>query len=173
MNINGDNKNGSFKGTRAVKSGHRVMLIGLALSTAIFAFAHQSQAVLGGPAGSVESDRAVLKAAPGVTSSGNGYTVHEMTSSPSIVREYISPSGIIFAIAWNGLATPDLSQLLGAYASEYQKALQQTPRQRGARHLHVESQNIIVEKWGHMRALHGRAYVPALIPPGVSTDAIR
>jgi hypothetical protein len=173
MNMNGDIKDDSFTGPRTAKRGRRAMLIGLALSAAVFAFAHQSQATLGEPTGSIESDRAVLSAEPAVTSSGNGYTVREMSSPAVTVREYVSPSGIVFAVAWKGLTTPDLSQLLGSYADEYQKALQQTPRQKGARHLQVKSQNVIVERWGHMRALHGRAYVPALIPPGVSTDEIR
>ena len=32
---------------------------------------------------------------------------------------------------------------------------------------------VVVEKWGHMRNLQGRAYAPALLPPGVSSDEIR
>lgn len=148
------------------------MLLALAVF-AVLAFAHQSYATLGESAGSVESDRAVLSAEPAVTSSGGIYTVREMISSAAAVREYISRSGVVFAIAWNGLATPDLDQLLGAYADEYRKAREQTLRQKGARHLQVKSLNVTVEKWGHMRALHGRAYISALIPPGVSTDEIK
>ena len=89
------------------------------------------------------------------------------------MREYVSPSGVVFGIAWSGLVPPDLTQLLGSYAPEYQEALQQTPRQKGSRHLRVETPGVIVEKWGHMRNLQGRAYAPALIPPGVSVDEIK
>jgi len=31
----------------------------------------------------------------------------------------------------------------------------------------------VVETWGHMRAMRGRAYVPALVPAGVALDEIR
>lgn len=157
---------------RTANPGQRATLIVLAVF-AVLAFAHESYATLGESAGSVESDRAVLAAEPAVTSSGGIYTVREIISSSAAVREYISRSGVVFAIAWNGLATPDLDQLLGAYADEYRKAREQTPHQKGARHLQVKSQNVTFEKWGHMRALHGRAYISALIPPGVSTDEIK
>jgi len=102
-----------------------------------------------------------------------GYTVQEIESASVAIREYISPSGIVFGIAWNGLIHPDLTQLLGSYAKEYKKALQQTPRRLGQRHLQVKTSRVVVEKWGHMRNLQGRAYAPALIPPGVSANEIR
>ena len=135
--------------------------------------AGQVQATLGEFAASVESDRKALSA---VQSSGevrNGYTIQEVSSDSTVVREYVSSSGVVFGIAWNGLTHPDLNQLLGSYAAEYLEALQQTARKPGYRHLQVKTGRIVVEKWGHMRNLRGRAYVPALIPPGVSVDEIR
>ena len=171
--MNGDIKEDSFTVLRTAKPRRYAMLIGLVVSVAVFAFAHQSQATLGEHARSVESDRAVLSAETAVITPGDGYTVHEMASSAVALREYVTPSGVIFAVAWNGLSTPDLDQILGSYAGEYQAALQGSERQKGNRHLQVKSQNIKVERWGHMRALHGRAYIPALIPPGVSADVIK
>ncbi len=171
--MNGHIKEDNFTGLQAAKPGWRAMLIGLSLSAAVFASAHQSQAALGERAVSIESDRAVLSAEPAVITPGNGYTVHEMASSAVTLREYVTPSGVVFAVAWNGPSTPDLDQILGSYAGEYQEALQHSERQKGNRHLQVKSQNIRVERWGHMRALHGRAYVPALIPLGVSADVIK
>lgn len=99
--------------------------------------------------------------------------VREVTSDANIVREYISPSGIIFAFAWNGLSHPDLTSQLGSYAGEYQKALRQSPGQKGKRHSQVKGNRVIVEKWGHMRNMQGRAYIPSLIPTGVSIDEIK
>lgn len=150
-----------------------IILIGLVVSAMALVFAHQSYATLGETDRSVESDRAALSALPAVTTPGNGYTVYEMPSSTNTVREYITPSGAVFAVAWSGLLTPDLDQLLGSYAGEYQATLQQSKRQKGNRHLQVKSQNVTVERWGHMRALHGRAYISALVPSGVSTDVIK
>jgi hypothetical protein len=37
----------------------------------------------------------------------------------------------------------------------------------------LKANNVVVEKWGHMRNLQGRAYAPALMPQGVSVDEIR
>ena len=148
------------------------LLFFFGLSAAIFATAYRALAALGESTDSVKSDREALSAVRSAITVRNGYTVHEIESDSTTVREYISPSGIVFAIAWNGLVHPDLTHLLGSYASEYQRALKQTPRQPDRRRLRVKTDGLVVEKWGHMRNLQGRAYVPALIPLGVSVDEI-
>ncbi len=135
--------------------------------------AHHVWAALGGPASSVASDSKALAAVHRATTSQSGYTVQEIVSATSTIREYVSPDGIVFAVAWNGVSNPDLSQLLGTYAADYRKALQQTRRVAGQRHLQVNANSVVVEKWGHMRNLQGRAYAPALLPKGVSVDEIR
>jgi hypothetical protein len=146
----------------------------IGLSMAALAVAEQAQATLGESADSVASDRKALSAVQRATTAHNGYTVHEFASDATVLREYVSPSGIVFGIAWNGLTYPDLTPLLGSYASEYQAALRQTPRRPGLRRYQtVETDRIVVQKWGHMRNLQGRAYAPALIPPGVSIDEIK
>jgi hypothetical protein len=146
----------------------------LGLSVAVLAAAQQAQAGLGESADSVASDRKALSAVQRASTVHNGYTVQEFASDATAVREYVSPSGIVFGIAWNGLTYPDLTPLLGSYAGEYQEALQQTPRKPGLRRHHaVRTDRVVVEKWGHMRNLQGRAYAPALIPPGVSIDEIK
>ncbi len=142
------------------------------LLAAFFATTYRAQATLGESTDSVKSDREALSSVRSTITVLNGYTVHEIESDSTILREYVSPSGVVFAIAWNGLVHPDLTQLLGSYASEYQRALKQTPRQPDRRRLRVKTDRVVVEKWGHMRNLQGRAYVPALIPPGVSIDEI-
>ncbi len=139
----------------------------------MLATARQSQATLGEAEGSVEIDRKALSASTrGVTPSG-AFTVHAIETGSNLVREYVSPSGIVFGIAWNGLTHPDLSLLLGAYAAEYQDASLTVPREPGRRRHQVKTGRIVVEKWGHMRNLRGRAYVPSLMPAGVSFDEIK
>ena len=104
----------------------------------------------------------------------NGYTVQEFASDATTVREYVAPSGIVFGVAWDGLTYPDLTPLLGSYDGEYQEALRQEPRKPGLRRHHaVRTDRVVVEKWGNLRDLRGRAYAPALIPPGVSIDEIK
>ncbi len=149
------------------------LFLSLGLSVAILVTVQQAQATLGESADSITLDRKALSAVRRAATVGTGYTVHELASDSTVVREYISPSGIVFGIAWNGLIHPDLTQLLGTYAGEYEKALRQTSRQPGRRRLQVRTNQVVVEKWGHMRNLQGRAYAPDLIPPGVSVDEIR
>lgn len=133
----------------------------------------QSEAALGEAATPVPVGRKASAAAQRSATSGTGYTVQEIKSGATNVREYISPSGIVFAVAWNGVSHPDLTPLLGTYLAEYKHALRQTPRQRGQRRFKAHSERVVVEKWGHMRKLQGRAYAPALIPVGVSIDEIK
>ncbi len=145
----------------------------LALAVSFFSIPPQVHATLGEPAASVEVDRKALSAVRRATTTVDGYTVQEVKSDANTVREYVSSSGVVFAIAWNGLSHPNLTPLLGSFAGEYQKAVKQTPRKPGRRSLRVKGDGVVVEKWGHMRNLQGRAYVPALIPPGVSLDEIK
>ncbi len=140
---------------------------------ASFALCRIAEATLGQPAESLASDRKALSAARGETTVRSNYTIEEVKSDSVTVREYISPSGLVFGIAWNGLIHPDLAPLLGSYAGEYDEARKQTPRRWGRRFSEVKTPRIVVEKWGHMRNLQGRAYAPALIPPGVSIDEIK
>lgn len=133
----------------------------------------QAQATLGESADSVTSDRKTSSTVLRATPTRNGYTVREFTSGANVMREYISPSGIVFAIAWNGLSHPDLTSQLGTYADEYRKALRKTTGRKGKRQVQVKAERVIVEKWGHMRNMQGRAYIPALIPSGVSIDEIK
>jgi hypothetical protein len=133
----------------------------------------QVQATLGESADSVAVNKKALSAVQSATRASSRYTVYEFQSETTTVREYMSPSGVVFGIAWNGLTHPDLTPLLGSYASEHQEALSHVKRQPGRRHVEVKSDNVIVEKWGHMRNLQGRAYAPALLPQGVSIDEIK
>jgi len=149
-----------------------VLVLFLGLSTGVLA-PRQALATLGEPATSVESDSKVLSARQRTTTTRTAYTVQEVVSDANTVREYITPAGIVFAIAWNGLTHPDLAPLLGSYVGEYRQALRQTPRKPGRRSHQVRANGVVVEKWGHMRNLQGRAYAPALIPPGVSVDEIK
>ena len=148
------------------------MLLGFSLLLIVFT-AQQAQAALGESVDSVASDQKAISAVLKATRISTGYTVHEIRSETMTIREYVSPSGVVFGIAWNGLTHPDLTPLLGSYTDEYQKAMSHAHRQPGRRHVTVKTDSVIVEKWGHMRNLQGRAYLPALIPQGVSIDEIK
>jgi hypothetical protein len=149
------------------------LLLGLILIMVFLLPARQTLAALGESVDSIESDRESLTAVRGAMTAHRDYTVHEIKTESTTIREYVSPAGIIFAITWRGLVHPDLAELLGSYAGEYQEALQQTQRKQGRRQLQVNTNRVVVQKWGHIRDMKGRAYAPDLIPPGVSIDAIQ
>jgi hypothetical protein len=156
-----------------IKSMFCRLLLCLALSAGLLIPVRSARATLGGSADSVESDRRALFSVRGGTTVHNSYSVQEIDYGGTSVREYVSPDGIVFAIAWKGIRHPDLTILLGSYAGPYSEALQKTPCQPGARHLSLKADGVVVEKWGHVRNLQGRAYAPDLIPPGVALDEIR
>ena len=149
------------------------VIAGCLLFATVLAMGQSAQAALGGGADTITSDRKVLQAVSRTTTSYSGYTVQEVVSTATAVREYVSPSGIVFGIAWNGNAYPDLTQLLGFFADEYSAAQQKAEHRFGHRRQRLVTDNIVVETWGHMRNLRGRAYVPGLVPLGVTIDAIQ
>jgi hypothetical protein len=164
-------KNGGSHTT--MKRRFCVLLFCFTLLKTTFFGTHVAQAALGESADSVKADRHAFSAQPGAIKVHNGYTVHEIVSDAVSIREYVSPSGVVFAIAWNGLIHPDLTPLLGTYAAEYQKVLQRSPHTPGRRFRQIKTNRIVVEKWGHMRNLQGRAYAVDLIPQGVTINEIK
>jgi hypothetical protein len=130
-----------------------------------------AMATLGADATSVESDRAQMKAQTRVTSAA-GYTVHEIqTPSNTIVKEYVSPDGKVFAVTWRGPVLPDLHQTLGTYFNQYQAAAKSPHPDH--RHLSVEQPDLVIHSNGHMRAFVGQAYVPSLFPQNFSIEDIK
>jgi Protein of unknown function (DUF2844) len=139
---------------------------------AVLATGQWAYAALGEQAETITADRQALQAVHRATTSHKGYTVEEIVADATTVREYVSPSGVVFGIAWNGYVHPDLTQLLGTYWGEYSAARQKAVRKFGIKRLRLATDTIVVEKWGHMRNLQGRAYLPGLVPAGVSVDEI-
>lgn len=142
------------------------------LAAGALATAAHAQAGLGERAESVAADRSALGARSLGAAARPGYAIERMASAANEVREFVSPTGVVFGVAWDGISHPDLSKVLASYAPEVRQATAR-PGATGRRRRVVRTANVVVETWGHMRSLHGRAWVPALVPPGVSADAIR
>lgn len=156
-----------------MKKSLKKLSLGFGLMLVICSFTHQSQATLGESVNSITANKKSLSAVRSTQKTESKYTVWESQYDTITIREYASSSGIVFGIAWIGLTHPDLTPLLGSYASEHKKALSHVKRQPGSKHVKVKTDHIVVEKWGHMRKLQGRAYVPGLIPEGISVDEIK
>ena len=132
--------------------------------------AEPARAVLGQSAASIEADRVQVRATVRQVSHA-AFTVHELATGPSgIVREYVSPAGQVFAVTWHGPTMPNLQQIMGAHFN----TLAAAPRRAGSRsHLAVQSNNLVFESSGHVRAFHGRAYLADAIPAGVTLNDIQ
>jgi hypothetical protein len=103
------------------------------------------------------------------------YAVHELQAPDGhVVREYLSRSGTVFGLAWQGPSKPDLHQLLGTHFDEFMQAAQAAQAtRRGHGPLVVNLPGMVVVSGGHMRAFSGRAYLPQSLPEGVNADAIQ
>jgi hypothetical protein len=150
-------------------------LAGLLLSSMYLPI--RASAALGGDVGSVVTDQQQMKATRAVRANTR-YTVHEITTPyGTIVREYVSPDGKVFGVAWRGPFLPDLQQILGSYYGQFvqgsQEARAAQPRRSRNVPLTVEQPELVLHSGGRMRAYAGHAYVPGMIPQGVAAQEIR
>ena len=104
--------------------------------------------------------------------------MHELTTPyGTTVREYVSPDGKVFGVAWRGPFLPNLQQLLGdsyqTFAQAAQNARNAQPRRSRNAPLTVEQPDLVVHSGGHARAYVGQAYIPGMIPQGVSASDIK
>src|SRR5438874_1346274 len=83
-------------------------------------------AALGGDINSVVADQAQMKAQRRVTQTA-AYSIHEMQSQAGTVREFVSPGGKVFGVAWQGQTLPNFQQVLGSY---YDQFIKSAPRRR-------------------------------------------
>ena len=148
-------------------------LITMLFSTAalVLCGASPTWAALGEPADSIAADlqamRGELK-----TAAGDSYSWHQITAPDgTVVREYVSPAGLVFGVAWQGPTHPNLELLLGSHFKELAGAAQSETRRHQP--FALRSDDLVIEIGGHMRAFHGRAYLPRLLPDAVSASEVR
>jgi hypothetical protein len=154
------------------------------LSIMVLVLSSHLWAALGDNAASVLSDQSRMKGA--LHSVDNrSYVLHEITlTSGGKIREYVSPAGAVFAVAWDGQFPPNLQQLLGPYYQQAKTARQaqadqaaQSSGQPSARTrrgpVALQTPGLVMYESGHMRSFHGLAYIPQLIPQGVQLSDIR
>jgi hypothetical protein len=146
---------------------------GLGVLLVIVACPLTLMASLGSNIASVENDRAQMKGTVQVRQA-SGYAVHEISSTEGTrVREFVSPSGTVFGVAWQGPFSPDMRQLLGDHFSEYEAGVKAAKSSYvGRRPLDLRLPGLVVQKNGHMRAYNGRAYIPGQVPAGVKVEEL-
>ncbi|MFZ0960907.1 MAG: DUF2844 domain-containing protein [Terriglobia bacterium] len=130
-------------------------------------------AVLGQYESSVSVDQQDMKSEDRVQDL-QAYKVHELTSANgTTVREYVSPIGLVFGIAWQGPFMPNMEQLLGSYVTNLQTASKSQTQVRHLRGLIVRTNDFVFASGGHMRFWKGSAFVPNLVPRNVSVEVVR
>jgi hypothetical protein len=152
--------------------GWKQMRITLGVLVMLFLGTVPAWAALGEYESSVSLDQQAMRGEVR-TEVRQGYKLQQIISpNGTIVREYISPQGIVFGIAWKGHFAPDMQQLLGSSYVELQQALQSRTPRRGAP-LIVRTDKLVFVSGGHMRAYYGHAYVPNLVPNNLSAEVVR
>ena len=91
--------------------------------------------------------------------------------SGTVVREYVTGSGVVFAVSWNGPFLPDLRALLGQHFETLAREAARRPK-AGHSHISIEHPEVVIDSGGHMRAYAGRAWLPGQLPAGLTPDAI-
>ena len=159
----------------------------LFLAAAAMACAHSALAVLGQPlsAGATAgtSNPTAFKSAAVTTSSSytssstttfNHYTVRKtVQDNGTTISEYANSSGVVFAVAWQGHSMPDLGPLLGSYFSGFKAQADATRNTRNiGTPVNISTDTVVVHSGGRMRNFSGNAYVPALVPSGVTISDV-
>ena len=152
-----------------------IQLKRLAIAAALLiAAATPAWASLGGDAASVQADQVHMQGSRR-TMVAKSYTVHEIQAATgTVVREFVSPEGKVFGVAWEGPWPPDMRQVLGSYFDQFVQAARSRGGARmGRRPLVINQPGLVVQTGGHMRAFAGRAYVPEMLPSGVGAENIQ
>ncbi|MBW8837248.1 MAG: DUF2844 domain-containing protein, partial [Burkholderia sp.] len=127
----------------------------------------------------LQPSSAVIRSASGAASSASAtasYTVRETTlGNGTVVREYLTTDGTVFAITWRGPQMPDLNELLGSYFPQYVAGVKAVRAARGGARgpVAVDQSSLVVQSGGHMGAFSGRAWLPPALPAGVSGSDIQ
>ena len=132
-------------------------------------------ASLGGSVTTVDADRVRVEGALMRIVRNNTFTLHEIRSaSGTMIREYVDPSGTVFAVAWDGPWLPDLRQVLGEHFDHYQNAMRvRQPSRTGRGVVTIDEGGLVVQMSGHPRAFTGRAYLSSRLPAGIQLESIR
>jgi len=128
-------------------------------------------AALGEPEASVSADSVRFRASLHIAGRPS-FTVHELrTPTGTVIREFVAPTGAVFAVSWQGPYPPSMSLLLGQNFQRYANA----PRSVGSSrsHLLIDQPDLVVHARGHIRSYAGLAFLPQFLPAGVSEEQLR
>lgn len=102
------------------------------------------------------------------------YTVHELQSANgSLVQQFVTGNGQVFAVRWNTLYKPDLSSLMGTSFADYKTVANQAAQRGGIqRQFRHEGNDLVVQSSGHLQVFSGYAYKRSLLPQGLNPKSL-
>jgi hypothetical protein len=141
------------------------------IAVLLFTCAGVSRAALGGSPERFDAVGATVVSSSSAASAN--YVTRDTTlSTGTHIREYVSNSGIVFAVVWDGPVLPDLKALLGEHFDTMVAESARMPR-AGRSHLATDDPEVVIHSGGHMRAFEGNAWIPAAFPAGFTADDVR
>ncbi len=142
----------------------------LALALLLALLAGPASATLGAAPLSSRTTSMAIQRQASTTATSALYTVHETTlENGTVLREFASRGGQVFALTWRGPVLPDMQDVLGTYLPLYQDQLR-LQKAQGLRRgpVAVQHTELVLRSNGRMRRFSGQAYAPALLPAGVA-----
>jgi hypothetical protein len=129
-------------------------------------------AQLGGNSDSITVDSIEFKGAV-VRTSMLLFDRHDITTaSGTRVHEYVSRSGQVFAVSWQGPRPPNLRQLFGSYFDSFVSAAAAQSHPGGHRQVNLAQGDFVIQAVARLRSFRGKAYVPSLVPAGVAAGEL-
>lgn len=138
--------------------------------------ASPAHAVLGERVDSLHTEMAALPNPQLTVTKSDGYSVHEIKSDDNTIKEFADKNGLVFAVSWSGIHSPDLRKLFGSHFQSYKSALashEKNPLRPSRAPVEVKNDDIVVRTGGHMRAVRGFAYLPSRVPDGISIQDLK
>jgi len=130
-------------------------------------------AALGERESQIATDQVRLRANKVQRTTQARFSVHEITSDSNTVKEFVGADGVVFAVSWRGTFRPDFESLFGSYYEDYHARDASRPRMISRHPVSITTDQIVVQKGGHMRDVHGIAYIPSKLPPGVQPEDLQ
>ncbi len=146
-----------------------ILLAGLILSLSVSAMAE-----LGGDVSSVKADQQRMSATRSV-SQAQAYSVHEIhTPANSVVREYVSPNGKVFAVSYRGQLLGEGNRLLAGYSEQIAPLVRSVHQgQHRGGPVTISLPGVVYHVTGHMRSYSMHAYLPGNVPQGVAAEELQ
>jgi hypothetical protein len=150
---------------------HRRWLLATATLVAAAAVSPRGEAALGGDAASVAALEKRLGATRQVVERDR-FTIHELAlPTGANLREFVSPSGKVFAVSWSGGWRPNLRDIMGEHYDRFIAA----PRARRARSgiVRIELPGMVAVMGSYLRTFWGQVVLTDLVPAGLAPEELR